>query len=70
MIEVGNEIKNSNDLLICIGIGGSYLGAKAVISSLKPKNNIRFIGHHLSPLELTQLIDELKKKDFYSECDI
>lgn len=65
LIKVGNEIKNSNKLLVCIGIGGSYLGAKAVISSLKPKNNIRFIGHHLSPLELTQLIDELNEKDFY-----
>ncbi|MEA1987310.1 MAG: glucose-6-phosphate isomerase [Candidatus Marinimicrobia bacterium] len=65
LIEVGNEIKNSNDLLVCIGIGGSYLGAKAVISSLKPKNNIRFIGHHLSPLELSNLLVELEERDFY-----
>lgn len=65
LIDAGNEVKNSNDLLVCIGIGGSYLGAKAVISSLMPKNNIRFIGHHLSPLGLSQLLEELKEKDFY-----
>ncbi len=65
LIEVGDEIKNSNDLLVCIGIGGSYLGAKAVISSLMPNNNIRFIGNHLSPLELSHLLKELKEKDFY-----
>ncbi len=65
LLEVGNEIKNSNDLLVCIGIGGSYLGAKAVISSLMPNNNIRFIGNHLSPLELSHLLKELKEKDFY-----
>ncbi len=65
LVKVGNEIKESNDLLVCIGIGGSYLGAKAVISSLLPKNNIRFIGHHLSPLEMSYLLDELKENDFY-----
>ncbi len=63
---VAEEIKTSGDLLVCVGIGGSYLGAKAVISSLFPENDrIRFAGHHLSPLELSRLLKELEKTDFY-----
>lgn len=60
------EIHDSSDLMICIGIGGSYLGAKAFIHALYgDKHNIRFIGHHLSPLELSDLLEELQEKDFY-----
>jgi glucose-6-phosphate isomerase len=64
--DVAAEIRDSGDLLVCVGIGGSYLGAKAVISSLFPDNDkIRFAGHHLSPLELNRLLLELREKDFY-----
>lgn len=63
---VADEIKASGDLLVCIGIGGSYLGSKAFIHALfGEKHNIRFIGHHLSPLGINDLIDELKERDFY-----
>jgi glucose-6-phosphate isomerase len=63
---IADEIKNSGDLLICIGIGGSYLGSKAFIHALfGEKHNVRFIGHHLSPLELKDLLDELEERDFY-----
>ena len=63
---VADEIKESGDLLICVGIGGSYLGSKAFIHALYgEKHNVRFIGHHLSPLELSDLLDELENRDFY-----
>lgn len=63
---VAEEIKSNGDLLVCVGIGGSYLGAKAVITSLFPENDrIRFAGHHLSPLELSRLLKELENEDFY-----
>jgi len=66
LVDTAEEIKNSGDLLVCVGIGGSYLGAKAVISSLFPHNDrIRYAGHHLSPLELSRLLQELRNKDFY-----
>jgi glucose-6-phosphate isomerase len=66
LADTAEEIKNSGDFLVCVGIGGSYLGAKAVISSLFPQNDkIRYAGHHLSPLELSGLLDELREKDFY-----
>ncbi|MFA6618086.1 MAG: glucose-6-phosphate isomerase [Candidatus Neomarinimicrobiota bacterium] len=63
---VAQEIYDSGDLMVCIGIGGSYLGAKAFIHALYGDNhNIRFIGHHLSPLELSDLLEELQERDFY-----
>ena len=37
ILEVGNEIYTKGDLLICVGIGGSYLGTKAVTDALPPK---------------------------------
>lgn len=64
--EIAEEIHRSGDLLVCIGIGGSYLGSKAFIHALYGENHrIKFIGHHLSPLELHDLLDELEEKDFY-----
>ena len=64
--EVAEEIYRSGDLLVCIGIGGSYLGSKAFIHALYgEKHRIKFIGHHLSPLELHDLLQELEEKDFY-----
>ena len=63
---VADEIKASGDLLVCVGIGGSYLGSKAFIHALYgEKHRIRFTGHHLSPLEMKDLLDELSEKDFY-----
>lgn len=32
--KVANKIKNDSDVLVVIGIGGSYLGARAVIEAL------------------------------------
>jgi glucose-6-phosphate isomerase len=64
--DVAEEIYRSGALLICIGIGGSYLGSKAFIHALYgDKHRIRFIGHHLSPLEMTDLLEELENNDFY-----
>ncbi|MDD4961023.1 MAG: glucose-6-phosphate isomerase [Candidatus Marinimicrobia bacterium] len=60
------EIRDSGDLLVCVGIGGSYLGARAFIQALRgEKHCVRFAGQHLSPLGLNDLLEELKEKDFY-----
>ena len=32
--KVANKIKKDSEVFLCIGIGGSYLGAKAVIEAL------------------------------------
>ena len=61
--EVAAEIRDRADVLLCIGIGGSYLGAEAVISALSPYFgpasgvDVRFAGHHLSPTYHRQLLE-------------
>lgn len=72
--EASIRIQKNSDILIVIGIGGSYLGAKAVISALShtfenelsnrtgPK--IYFAGYSMSPSYLKDLLDILKGKDF------
>jgi len=50
------------DLVICIGIGGSYLGAKCAIEALshsfvEPKVKVVFAGNNLSEEYLAELMD-------------
>lgn len=74
------EIRLNADVLICIGIGGSYLGARAVIESRSPcfppiledENDaisstpeIIFAGHHLSGTYLRQLLAYLEGRSVY-----
>ena len=67
------KIKKNSDVLIVIGIGGSYLGARAVIELIKSPfyNNlskdtpdIYFVGNNISPSYLNQVISICKDKDF------
>ncbi len=66
------KIKNSCDVFIAIGIGGSYLGARAVIEFLKsPKYNnipkdtpdIYFAGNSISAVEIDELLRICEGKD-------
>ena len=68
--ECANDIKNKADILIVIGIGGSYLGAKSVIEALKPYYNnqgveIIYAGIDLSSDYLNDLINYIKGKSVY-----
>ena len=68
--EVADEIRERADVLLCIGIGGSYLGAEAVMQALTPHfgetgPEILFAGHHLSPAYHAQLLDYLQDKSVY-----
>lgn len=65
-------IKKNCDILIVIGIGGSYLGARAVIEALKSPNynalakdtpQIYFIGNTISPSMMTELVSLCEDKD-------
>ncbi|MBE6792160.1 MAG: glucose-6-phosphate isomerase [Ruminococcaceae bacterium] len=60
------RIRENTDVFIAIGIGGSYLGARAVIDFLKsPQYNLTvknapqvfFAGNTISPAALTELLD-------------
>lgn len=67
------KIKKSSDALVVIGIGGSYLGARAAVEFVKsPLYNslkkdtpdIYFAGNNISTTALTELISILDGKDF------
>jgi glucose-6-phosphate isomerase len=70
------KIKNDSDVLLVIGIGGSYLGARAAIEMLNhsfynalPKEKrqtpqVLFLGNNISSTYMTDLMDLLDGKDF------
>ncbi|MDE6538589.1 MAG: glucose-6-phosphate isomerase, partial [Ruminococcus sp.] len=67
------KIKSNSDILIVIGIGGSYLGARAAIELLKSPlyNNIKkdtpdiyYVGNSINPTYLNEIIGLCKDKDF------
>ncbi len=72
--ETAGRLKAKNiDILVVIGIGGSYLGAKAVIDALsdsfasfRPKNNplVVFAGQNIGEDYLYELRDLLKTKEY------
>lgn len=73
--EAAKKIQDTSDVLIVIGIGGSYLGARAAIEMLnhtfynqlpgskRKTPEIYFAGNHMSSKYLTDLIDNLGNKD-------
>ncbi len=70
-----DKIKQDTDILLVIGIGGSYLGARAAIEMLnhsfqnllsKDKRQapqVIFVGHHMSSTYMKELFDVLEGKD-------
>ena len=70
--KVAEKIKSNSDIFLCIGIGGSYLGARAVIESLthtfynyekRDTPQILYAGNNLSPNYINDLIDIIGDKD-------
>ena len=66
------KIQNNSDILIVIGIGGSYLGARAAIEFVKSPlyNNMKkdtpdiyFAGNNISTTALTELLSICEGKD-------
>jgi glucose-6-phosphate isomerase len=60
---------SDKEVIVCIGIGGSYLGAKAVLHALKTPFSqngpeILFAGHHLGQAYHDDLLKYLTTKDF------
>ena len=65
--DAAKRINDSSDYLICIGIGGSYLGHRAVIEALggeKGHTKILYAGNSLSTRSLQKVIAELGDADF------
>ncbi len=71
--KAAEKIKSDSDVLIVIGIGGSYLGARAAIEALKSTlynslkkdtPDIYFIGNSISPTYLNEVISLVEGRDF------
>ena len=74
--KAAKKIKKESDILVVIGIGGSYLGARAVIEALtstfynmqseKQRKNpqILYVGNNLSPNYINDLLEIIEGKDF------
>ncbi|MDO4508208.1 MAG: glucose-6-phosphate isomerase [Candidatus Saccharibacteria bacterium] len=64
--EAAAKINSEADFLVCIGIGGSYLGHRAIIEALRPKSptKIVYAGNSLSRRELEQVLEEVGDADF------
>lgn len=67
--ELAAEIRAQAQVLVVVGIGGSYLGAKAVIEALSPRFEraveILFMGQHMSSEEMVEVLDYIREKEFY-----
>ena len=74
--KAAKKIAKESDILVVIGIGGSYLGARAVIESLtstfynllsekqRKYPQILYVGNNLSPNYINELIEYIGDKDF------
>ena len=68
--KAAQRIQSDSEVLLVIGIGGSYLGAKAALEMLhkqfkKDKGlEIIFVGHHISSTYMMDLMDYIHGKDF------
>ena len=70
--KAASKIQKDSDILLVIGIGGSYLGARAVIEALHSSiyaedtkgTKVLFVGNNLSPNYINDIIEILEGKDF------
>lgn len=73
--KAASKIQKDSDVLIVIGIGGSYLGARAVIDALtnsfynlqtskkRKTPQIFYVGNNISPVYVNDLLDLIADKD-------
>ena len=74
--EAAKRIQDSSDVLIVIGIGGSYLGARAALEMLthsfynmldpqiRKTPRVFFVGHAISDIYLQDLLELVRDTDF------
>ncbi len=63
-----DKIRKDSEVFVCIGIGGSYLGARAVIEALtngfkKEGPEIMYAGNNLSSTYIYEMIDAIGDRD-------
>lgn len=70
--KTAKHLRSISDITVVVGIGGSYLGSRAVIEALshsfshfqKKNHQVLFAGHNLSEDYLSELIDILDVSDY------
>ncbi len=70
--QTATALRQKSDLFVVVGIGGSYLGARAVIEALQhhfaplsgEKPLVVYAGHNISEDYLSELLGILDKKDY------
>lgn len=63
------RLRDSVETLVVVGIGGSYLGARAVQEAIAGQRRLDgprlvFLGHHLEPAAYSRVLDELEGTDY------
>ena len=71
--KAAERVRKNSEVFVCIGIGGSYLGARAVIEALtntfynytkRETPQILYAGNNISPNYISDLIDLIGDRDF------
>ncbi len=64
--EAARKIQEESEYLVCIGIGGSYLGHRAIIEALRPQSETKIVyaGNSLSKRELDYVLAKVGDHDF------
>ncbi|WP_078379234.1 glucose-6-phosphate isomerase [Sutcliffiella halmapala] len=76
IVKSANKIKSDSDVLLVVGIGGSYLGARAALEMLnhsfynaltkeqRKTPQVVFVGNNISSTYMKDLMDLIEGKDF------
>ena len=69
---VAAEIREVADVLVVVGVGGSFLGARAIQDALTPYFGVHqdgievvYVGHHMSGAYIQQLLSYIADKSVY-----
>lgn len=71
--EAAKRVRENSEVFVCIGIGGSYLGARAVIDALtnsfynykkRETPQILYAGNNISPNYIADIIELIGDRDF------
>ncbi len=66
MLECAKTLRSDVEFLVVVGIGGSYLGTRAILDAMEPALDsqdgpiVLFAGHHLEPSSYKRLLDNLE----------
>ena len=69
ILALAKRVRARSQALVVVGIGGSYLGARAAVDLLRPTRvpedpDIIFVGNGLSPDAMMDILTRLGNKDF------